>query len=661
MTLSIITRDITDQFGNLLEGATVTVRQGHGAGGSLAELFSDAAGDTAISNPVTVASGTLSVYAQPGRYRLEGTSSAGSGVSLVDTTPISGKQYLTRAEAEADIAAGYTAPNGTIFTADGLPYMFDNTAGNPIADMPGVVPGGSVHPEHFGAVGDGVADDSAAIVSWFALSRSGFPSEGTRGKTYRIATPILDNAGCNVDFNGATVFCDCGEYDEFDHEGTSASASSAQKENPTIVFSGSNKISNVTFRGDNLGGWTSGVWVEEGAYTATWHNVSFRDFGARGCSVGCDDFVCTGVLRLENVQNNPNLRPPPLSPTNYFQGGMRARSKRMDIEKIVCEVGYHRAISVGNSDREYFNCGEVFSSVWDGTLSGAQVFYTNLTQNVHVGRIVIKDYSVPVESQFGGAAIYCSRESTNVSCLDCHVTVTGGPEAARAFVLRGNRNVQLHGYFESPHVVGVIEGHRNDYDAFDIKVTGIFRSASPTPSSFSPMRIRGDSGSITRVTVSGVLESAKSSFSFTSRRGFIDINQQSGGTTGDIFLENLSLVFLNGDGNLLIWDQQAGRVFARGIRCVKPSANTGFCLAFRNNAERLELQDFVLGTGSDNQTVVWVTSIGNPDAFAIAQNGYIPLGRISLQVSGLTSRVVGVVTEDGSIVPNTANNINLSA
>ena len=91
MTLSIITRDITDPFGNLLEGATVTVRQGHEAGGSLANLFSDVAGETAISNPVTVASGTLSVYVQPGRYRLEGTSSAGSGVSLADATPVSPK------------------------------------------------------------------------------------------------------------------------------------------------------------------------------------------------------------------------------------------------------------------------------------------------------------------------------------------------------------------------------------------------------------------------------------------------------------------------------------------------------------------------------------------------------------------------------------------
>ena len=91
MTLSIITRDITDQFGNILEGAQVTIREGHGAGGALAELFSDVAGETAISNPVNVPDGTLLVYAQPGRYRLEGTSSGGSGVSLVDTTPVSPK------------------------------------------------------------------------------------------------------------------------------------------------------------------------------------------------------------------------------------------------------------------------------------------------------------------------------------------------------------------------------------------------------------------------------------------------------------------------------------------------------------------------------------------------------------------------------------------
>ena len=125
MTLSIITRDITDQLGNLLEGAVVTVRAGHGEGGSLAELFADAAGETEVSNPVTVGSGTLSVYAQPGRYRLEGTSSAGSGVSLVDTATISGKQYSSRAAFVADVAAGYDPADGTVVNAEGLSHRRD--------------------------------------------------------------------------------------------------------------------------------------------------------------------------------------------------------------------------------------------------------------------------------------------------------------------------------------------------------------------------------------------------------------------------------------------------------------------------------------------------------------------------------------------------------
>ena len=90
MTLGIITRDITDESGNLLEGAVVTVRQGHSSGGALAQVFSDPNGVSPISNPVTALSGTISVYVQPGRYRLEGTSSAGSGVSLVDASLVAG-------------------------------------------------------------------------------------------------------------------------------------------------------------------------------------------------------------------------------------------------------------------------------------------------------------------------------------------------------------------------------------------------------------------------------------------------------------------------------------------------------------------------------------------------------------------------------------------
>ena len=84
MTLAVISRPIADEQGNLLEGAVVTIREGHDSGGDIAEIFSDPAGLNPVGNPVTVADGNLLVYLAPGKYRLEGTSSGGSGTSVVD-------------------------------------------------------------------------------------------------------------------------------------------------------------------------------------------------------------------------------------------------------------------------------------------------------------------------------------------------------------------------------------------------------------------------------------------------------------------------------------------------------------------------------------------------------------------------------------------------
>ena len=208
MTLSIITRDITDQFGNLLEGAVVTVRQGHEPGGPLAELFSDPAGGTAVSNPVTAASGTLLAYAQPGRYRLEGTSSAGSGVSLVDTAPLSGKQYPTRDAFVSDVAEGYGPSNGTVVTAGGLQYVRTSWA-TWLLGLPGWLPFGEVTVNHFGAVGDWDFDTQTGTDSAEAFNtcRQWMLSTQRRGKgkilsgKYRLGS-TFDIEGAGVWFEG---------------------------------------------------------------------------------------------------------------------------------------------------------------------------------------------------------------------------------------------------------------------------------------------------------------------------------------------------------------------------------------------------------------------------------------------------------------------------
>ena len=61
-----------------------------------------------------------------------------------------GSAFDTRAELADALALGWRLPNGSKVSAGTLDYAFDNTAGNPIADMPGVVPGGdNYYPDHF--------------------------------------------------------------------------------------------------------------------------------------------------------------------------------------------------------------------------------------------------------------------------------------------------------------------------------------------------------------------------------------------------------------------------------------------------------------------------------------------------------------------------------
>ena len=65
-----------------------------------------------------------------------------AAAAILAQSAYQGRQYETRAEAVAalnDPVDPYVAPNGTIMTANGLQYLFDSTAGDPIADMPGVV------------------------------------------------------------------------------------------------------------------------------------------------------------------------------------------------------------------------------------------------------------------------------------------------------------------------------------------------------------------------------------------------------------------------------------------------------------------------------------------------------------------------------------------
>lgn len=210
--LAVIHRDITDEDGNILDGAVVTIRKGHASGGDLANIYADAAGVTALSNPVTVngagngspSAGVLSVYAAPGAYRLEGTSSAGGGVSLIDAGARPTDSYDTRAAFVSDVADGFwdDASDGTIVYADGLAYK-RSAGATALTGLPDWVPSGDAEWGHFGALGDCTAvgsgtDDTAAIqaaLTWVSAAPYRWV-KNSKGKRYRMSgTATADFGG----------------------------------------------------------------------------------------------------------------------------------------------------------------------------------------------------------------------------------------------------------------------------------------------------------------------------------------------------------------------------------------------------------------------------------------------------------------------------------
>ncbi|MDX1489439.1 MAG: hypothetical protein R3268_14610, partial [Acidiferrobacterales bacterium] len=125
--------------GSIIAGAAVEVRRK--ADNSLASLFTDAGGGTPLANPFSAsADGSFEFYCEPDRYDLL----VGSGASQV-TVPadiVDGRAQVpwpSRAQAVADIAGGFVAPDGTV-KSDGSVLYVASAGATAISDMPGWLP-----------------------------------------------------------------------------------------------------------------------------------------------------------------------------------------------------------------------------------------------------------------------------------------------------------------------------------------------------------------------------------------------------------------------------------------------------------------------------------------------------------------------------------------
>lgn len=70
----------------------------------------------------------------------------------------------SRTDASTLLNEGWFPGNNVVFKVSNLEYMGDNTAGDPISDMPGVVPNGDIVPGHFNVTGTGT--ETAGMQEW---------------------------------------------------------------------------------------------------------------------------------------------------------------------------------------------------------------------------------------------------------------------------------------------------------------------------------------------------------------------------------------------------------------------------------------------------------------------------------------------------------------
>lgn len=103
----------------------------------------------------------------------------------------SGAGFQTRAAFMSAVSSGYLdgLSDGQVVMADGLSYR-KQTGSTAISDINGWVPNGKISPEHYGAVGDGVSDDTAAFRHLEAYNSGSDIDLG--GRSYAITSIWVD-------------------------------------------------------------------------------------------------------------------------------------------------------------------------------------------------------------------------------------------------------------------------------------------------------------------------------------------------------------------------------------------------------------------------------------------------------------------------------------
>lgn len=177
MTLSIFQRTIVNASGDVQPGASVSVRDE--LTNNLVQIFSDRAGTVAKLNPFTAdANGFATFFVSPGEYKVTATTSSGS---------VTWNYVAVDGTLRTDLAATGSGKGAEMvaFKQSGTGAV-DRTASDKLREVVSV--------KDFGAVGDGVADDAAAIQAADAYAGSVGKSIALEGVTYLIKSPLTISA-----------------------------------------------------------------------------------------------------------------------------------------------------------------------------------------------------------------------------------------------------------------------------------------------------------------------------------------------------------------------------------------------------------------------------------------------------------------------------------